>query len=78
MQKYLQLLKLNLLNIGFASLDDSWDFDNVFSPFSRLYYITSGTAKVYHNNQVFHLKPNHMYLIPSNTYSRYKCDFFHE
>ena len=78
MQDYLQLLKLSFLNIGLDALDDNWDFDNVISPFSRMYYITKGNAKVYHNNTVFHLKPNHMYLIPSLTYSRYKCDVFHE
>jgi AraC-like DNA-binding protein len=78
MQDYLQFLKLSLLNIGFDQLDHKWDFDNVISPFSRMYYITSGEAKVYHNDEVFYLKPNHMYLIPSHTYSRYKCDLYHE
>ena len=78
MQDYLQLLKLSLLNIGLDELDHNWDFDNVISPFSRMYYITKGNAKVYHNNTVFYLKPNYIYLIPSLTYSRYKCDVFHE
>ncbi|MCK0191869.1 AraC family transcriptional regulator [Arenibacter sp. F20364] len=78
MQEYLQALKLSLLNIGFDSLDNKWDFDNVISPFSRMYYITSGTAKVYHNNRVFILRPGHMYLIPSYTYSRYKCNEHHQ
>tara|TARA_R110002126_G_scaffold34643_1_gene107038 strand:+ start:1089 stop:1955 length:867 start_codon:yes stop_codon:yes gene_type:complete len=78
MQDYLQYLKLSLINVGFDQLDHTWDFDNVISPFSRMYYITSGNAKVYHNNEVFYLKPNHMYLIPSHTYSRYKCDLYHE
>ncbi|CDF79779.1 transcriptional regulator, AraC family [Formosa agariphila KMM 3901] len=78
MKDYLQLLKLRLLNIGYDKLDDNWNFDNVISPFSRMYFITKGNAKVYHNNQVFYLKPGYMYLIPSYTYSRYKCDLYHE
>ncbi|WP_282124152.1 helix-turn-helix domain-containing protein [Algibacter mikhailovii] len=78
MQNYLASLKLNLLNIGFASLDSKWDFDNVISPFTRLYLITSGNAYVYHNNMKFELKAGYMYLIPSNTYSRYKCNSYHE
>lgn len=78
MLKILQSLKLTLLNTGYAKLDTSWDFDNVISPFTRLYYITKGTAKVYHNNKVFNLKPNCMYLVPSYSYSRYKCDDYHE
>ncbi|MBX3252672.1 MAG: helix-turn-helix transcriptional regulator [Chitinophagaceae bacterium] len=74
MNESLQTLKVSLLNIGYAKLDRQWDYDNVVSPFSRLYLIKSGTAKVYHHRQVFDLKKDHLYLIPSYTYSRYKCD----
>lgn len=78
MQEYLKSLKFSLLNIGYAKLDSHWDFDNVISPFARLYLITSGSAYVYHNNEKYDLKPGYMYLIPSNTYSRYKCNLQHE
>lgn len=78
MQKVLQSLQLSLLNIGYAKLDTHWNYDNVISPFCRLYYITSGSAKVYHNTMEFDLKPGYLYLIPSYTYSRYKCDDYHE
>lgn len=74
MNSLLQSLQLILLNIGYAKLDSQWDYDDVISPFSRLYYITEGDAKVYHNQQVFHLKKDHLYLIPSYTFSRYKCE----
>jgi AraC-like DNA-binding protein len=67
-------LKITLLNVGYADLSHKWDYDNVISPYSRLYYITDGTAKVYHNNTAYVLKPDYLYLIPSYTYSRYKCD----
>ncbi len=78
MQEVLQSLKLTLLNIGYAKLDTSWDYDNVISPFTRMYYITKGTAKVFHSNRVFDLKPGYLYLIPSYTYGRYRCDAYHE
>jgi len=78
MQKVLQSLQLSLLNIGYATLDTHWNYDNVISPFIRLYYITKGNAKVYHNNMEFDLKPGFLYLIPSYTYSGYKCDHYHE
>jgi len=78
MKKVLQSLNLSLLNVGYAQLDHSWNYDNVISPFARIYYITKGAAKVYHNGLEFTLKPNHLYLIPSYTYSRYKCDTYHE
>ncbi|EIJ40746.1 transcriptional regulator containing an amidase domain and an AraC-type DNA-binding HTH domain [Galbibacter orientalis DSM 19592] len=78
MNKLLQSLQLTLLNIGYASLNRNWNFDKVYSPFSRLYYITEGNAQVYHNNTVYHLKKDHLYLIPSYTNSRYYCDNFME
>ncbi|MFY0598182.1 MAG: helix-turn-helix transcriptional regulator [Cyclobacteriaceae bacterium] len=67
-------LNLTLLNAGKVDLDSKWNYDNVISPFSRLYLITRGVARVYHSGKTFHLIPNHIYLIPSYTYSRYQCD----
>lgn len=74
MHKVLSSLKLSLLHIGFAELDYRWQFDNVISPFSRLYLITKGEAWVFHNQQKLTLKPNHLYLVPNFTYSRYHCE----
>ncbi|MEC3908509.1 AraC family transcriptional regulator [Tamlana sp. 2201CG12-4] len=73
-----QSLKLKLLNAGYAKLDHKWDFNNVISPFSRLYLITKGQAFVYHNNIKYDLIPGYLYLIPSYTYSSYKCNLYHE
>ncbi|CAZ98827.1 AraC family transcriptional regulator [Zobellia galactanivorans] len=73
MNKILQSLKLTFLHGGYAKLDTSWDYDNVISPFSRLYYITKGSGKMFHSYEEFDLKPGHLYLIPSFTYSRYRC-----
>jgi AraC-like DNA-binding protein len=70
----LQSLRITLLNIDHVHLDRQWDYRDVISPFSRLYYIKSGTARVHHHEQVFDLKTGYLYLIPSFTYSSYKCD----
>ncbi|MBU2906830.1 MULTISPECIES: AraC family transcriptional regulator [Arenibacter] len=78
MSKILQSLKLALLNVGYAKLGPLWDYDDVISPFIRLYYITEGSAMVYHSNQAIQLKPGHIYIIPSYTFGRYKCDEYHE
>ncbi len=75
--KKLDSLQLTLLNAGRVNLDHRWDYDNVISPFSRLYLVTAGEAKVYHHQQLFTLKPGFLYLIPSYTYSRYQCQTFH-
>ncbi|MEZ4969562.1 MAG: AraC family transcriptional regulator [Flavobacteriaceae bacterium] len=78
MSKILQSLKLALLNVGYAKLGPQWDYDDVISPFVRLYYITKGNAMIYHSNVAIELKPDRIYLIPSYTFGRYKCDHYHE
>lgn len=74
MNKSLNELKITLLNIGYANLNTNWNFDNVLSPFTRLYYTLSGEGKVFHNKQSLLLKPDYLYLIPSFTYHRCLCE----
>ncbi|TXE07235.1 helix-turn-helix transcriptional regulator [Seonamhaeicola algicola] len=78
MQQNLHHIKLDLLHVGYAKLNQNWNYNNVISPFTRLFYVTTGNAKAYHNNIEFNLRPGFMYLIPSYTYNRYKCDKYHE
>lgn len=78
MQQLGSPIKLDLLHIGYAKLDEKWNYNNVISPFSRLFYVTTGNAKAYHSSKEFDLRPGYMYLIPSYTYNRYKCDKYHE
>lgn len=70
----LHTLKITLLNVGFSQVDKQWNYDNVVSPFSRLYLIRSGNARVFHHNRVFELKAGYLYLIPAYSFSRYQCD----
>ncbi|MEQ9288216.1 MAG: AraC family transcriptional regulator [Cyclobacteriaceae bacterium] len=74
MHKSLKSLTLSLINIGHVALDHRWDYDNVISPFTRMYYIDGGNGKVFHGGNTYALKPGYLYLIPSYTYSRYKCE----
>ncbi|SHJ09634.1 AraC family transcriptional regulator [Pseudozobellia thermophila] len=78
MLELLQNLQVTLLHTGYAKLGPEWDFDNVISPFIRLFYVTKGSATVHHSNKTFHTKEGHMYLIPSYTYNRYKSTPYHE
>lgn len=73
----LDRVDFTLLNTASVDLDQGWNYDNVISPFARLYLITAGAATVYHHQQVFQLRPGHLYLIPSYTYSRYVCENYH-
>ncbi|WP_010136439.1 helix-turn-helix domain-containing protein [Ochrovirga pacifica] len=74
MNKSIENTTLSLLNVGYVNLSNDWNYQNVMSPFFRLYYVTDGEAKVFHHQQEYVLKPGFMYLIPSFTYSHYRCD----
>jgi len=70
--------KLKLLNIGYAKLNSNWNYNNVISPYTRLYMVTKGEAYIYHNNKEYNIKAGNMYLIPSYTYSSYRCNLMFE
>lgn len=74
MNTLFQNMKITLLNVSYSAVDQSWNYDNVVSPYWRLYLITAGQARIFHHNQTFELKPGHMYLIPAFSFSRYTCD----
>lgn len=63
-----------MLNVGYARHNKDWNFRNVNSPFTRIYYVTSGEANVEIGGQVHHLVPGHMYLIPAFTEHTDICD----
>lgn len=58
--------KINLLslNVGFAVHEGDWNWENIMSPFSRLYLVTEGNAKVVYQDVEISLKKGHLYLIP--------------
>ncbi|MEW4922898.1 AraC family transcriptional regulator [Algibacter sp. 2305UL17-15] len=78
MNDLLEFLKLSIIHVGYAKLDNSWNYKNVISPFVRLFLVTKGEANAYYTNQAFNLKPGYLYLIPSFTYNSYGCDVYHE
>lgn len=63
-----------VLNIGYASLDADWNWQDVRSPFARLYYVTAGTAEVIMPNYTIHLRPGHLYLVPSFALHSNRCN----
>jgi mannose-6-phosphate isomerase-like protein (cupin superfamily) len=51
-----------------------WNWKNVSSPFTRLYYIMEGTAQIIFPDGMQELKPHHLYLVPSFTTHSYQCN----
>lgn len=65
---------LLMLNVGYAVHDADWNFENVNSPFSRIYYVTGGEAKVRIGDDVHVFVPDNMYMIPAFTQHTNICD----
>lgn len=65
---------LLMLNVGYAVHDSDWNFKKVNSPFSRIYYVTRGCARVVINGIIHDLVPGHLYLIPAFTQHDDICD----
>lgn len=63
-----------LLNVGYAYHQADWNWKNVHSPFARIHYVKSGTAKIIREDGVFELKKDHLYLTPSYVKHAYECD----
>ena len=73
-------LKIELLESGISDLDRHWHKEDVCSPYSRLYYVISGTGYLRIHSQssqednLFVLKPGNMYLIPNGLSYDYFCN----
>lgn len=65
---------LLMLNVGHAVHEADWNFKDIVSPFTRIYYVTEGTATVTTGDAVHHLSPGNMYIIPAFTRHSDACD----
>ena len=62
------------LNVGYAYQNADWNWKQVSSPFTRLYYVTKGCARIVFPDKVQELTPGHLYLIPAFTTHSYECE----
>jgi AraC-type DNA-binding domain-containing proteins len=67
-------LYLILLNIGRSVHNGDWNWKGISSPFSRLFYVSEGSARVNLPSGTHELKPQHLYFIPPFTLHSYECD----
>lgn len=58
---------LLMLNVGHAVHEADWNFRDIESPFTRIYYVTEGTATVSIGDRIHTLTPGNMYIIPAFT-----------
>lgn len=67
---------------GYAVLDSNWHRENECSPFSRLYYVRSGSGYLRHGDETVEMSGGHVYIIPAEYEFSYGCTelekiFFH-
>ena len=74
MTQSIDQLHLLILNVGLAIHNADWNWRNVNSPFTRLYYVTEVAARILLPTGIQELKPDHLYLVPSFTTHSYLCD----
>jgi AraC-like DNA-binding protein/mannose-6-phosphate isomerase-like protein (cupin superfamily) len=60
-------LHIFTLNVGYAYHNADWNWQNVRSPFARLYYVTEGEAMIDIGGVIHKLTAGHLYLIPAFT-----------
>lgn len=73
MQIPIESMNLVLLNVGFAQHNADWNWQNVSSPFMRIYYVTEGEALVHLRDKSVTLRPRHLYFIPAYAAHSYEC-----
>lgn len=69
----IESLNFQMLNVGLAHHDGDWNWKNVVSPFTRVYLVIEGEAKLYLPEETVGLKPGCMYVIPAHTVHSYEC-----
>lgn len=62
-----------LLNVGRAQHHADWNWQNVSSPFIRVFYVVEGGALLHLPGQDVRLRPRHLYIIPAYVVHSYEC-----
>ena len=76
MEEFLTKLNLLILNVGLSTHNKDWNWEDVSSPFTRLYLVTEGHARLKINSRLVELTPGHLYLIPSFVRHSDICDSY--
>jgi AraC family transcriptional regulator len=63
----------SLLNVDYVKLTSKWDYQNVMSPYYRIYYIDDGLGELSGRTDFLKLEPGYLYIIPSFTLCNLRC-----
>jgi AraC-like DNA-binding protein len=62
-----------MLNVGLAHHNGDWNWQQVNSPFTRIYLVTEGEARLHLLSKTVELRPRHLYIVPAYTIHSYEC-----
>jgi AraC family transcriptional regulator len=74
MLKNAQKYTFSLLNVDHVELGTNWNYENIISPYYRIYYIDSGLGEVSDITGAVQLETGFIYIIPSFTLCTLKCN----
>lgn len=63
-----------MLNVGLAHHDGDWNWKDVNSPFTRIFYVVEGGALLHLPHQTVSLRPGYLYIVPAYTLHSYECE----
>ena len=73
MEMPIESLNTIMLNVGLGIMDGNWNWQQVSSPFTRIYCVTEGEARLHLPDSIYTLTPGHLYIIPAYTMHSYEC-----
>lgn len=81
----IESLNLLMLNVGYAEHNADWNWKGVSSPFTRIYFVTEGEARIkfpanieganapIYTKDSMTLTPGHLYMIPAHVMHDCEC-----
>lgn len=63
----------SLLNTDYVKLDHRWNYQNVISPYHRIYYIDEGEGEISDKDRTVKLEAGYIYIIPNFTLCNLVC-----
>lgn len=74
MKTELELVRICVLNAGYAQIKQRWGGSGCSSPFARLYFVKKGTGELHLPGKDIKMMPGFMYLIPSFVEHSFVCE----
>ena len=70
----LQKTSFEIFSFKRVSLDKSWNYQNVYSPYTRIYIPVEGEGEIVSGGVTYKLEKGHVYVIPTMAAFSCKCD----